>query len=160
MEILIVTGFVLIVAGIIGSVLPFIPGPVLSYMALILLSMAHEWEGFSPLFLIVLGAIVMVVTLLDYIIPRFIRKKYGASRLGLLGAVIGLFIGLIFFPPYGLFIGAALGAIIGEVFSRKEGLETPIARVGAFIGTIVGILYKISVSGVIASYFIRTVWNL
>ena len=154
MDILIVAGFVLFVAGIIGSVLPFIPGPVLSFSALILLSMAHEWEVFSLLLLIVLGVIVLIVTVLDYIMPRFIHKKYGASRLGLLGAVIGLFGGLIFLPPYGLFIGASLGAIIGELFSRKRRLEIPIVHVGAFIGTIIGILYKLSVSGVIASYYI------
>lgn len=157
MNILLIIGFVFIAGGVIGSVLPFIPGPVLSYIALLLLSRVHEWKDFTPSFLIVLGAIVVVVTALSYILPRFTGKQYGASAAGLWCAVIGLFAGLMFIPPYGLFIGAACGAILGELLSRREKKVRSLESTGALVGTVIGILYRLSVSGIIASFFIRSV---
>jgi len=156
--ILVIIGFLLIIAGIVGCVLPIIPGPPLSYAGLILLSIARKWEAFSSGFLVTMGIITLVVTVLDYVMPLLTAKKYGASKFGIWGSVIGMIAGMIFFPPFGLFIGAFLGAVLGELVFSKNKKSSLKAGLGVFIGTILGIVYKLSVSGVIAFYFIRAVF--
>lgn len=152
---LVIIGFVLIIAGIIGCVLPLVPGPPLSYIALILLSIAKGWEPFSAAFLIAMGAVTLVVTVLDYVMPIFIAKRYGASRFGLWASVFGMLAGMLLFPPFGLFIGAFLGAVLGEFLSSRNHRSALKAGLGVFVGTVLGIVYRLSVSGIIAAYYVK-----
>jgi len=114
MIVLIIVGFVCIIIGLIGCVVPGIAGPPFSFLALILLSIAKRWEPFSANFLIGMAALTVAVTALDYIVPAAGAKKFGASRYGFWGAVIGMLLGLIYAPPLGMIIGAFVGAILGE----------------------------------------------
>lgn len=159
MTILVIIGFVLIVAGIVGCVLPFIPGPPLSYIALILLSIAKRWEAFSTAFLIIMGVITLIVTVLDYVMPIFIAKKYGASKLGLWASVLGMLAGMIFFPPFGMLIGAFLGAILGELLSSRDHRSALKAGAGVFVGTVLGIVYRLALSGIIAAFYVKAVFR-
>ena len=72
---LIALGFASVIIGFIGCILPILPGPALSYIALILISIVRDWEAFSPLFLIVMAVITAVVTILDYFLPIITSKK-------------------------------------------------------------------------------------
>jgi len=87
---LIVAGFVLLVLGIVGCVLPVIPGPPLAYLSLILMSIARRWRAFSPAVLIVLAVLTVAVSVLDALLPVFASKRRGASKAGVWGSVIGL----------------------------------------------------------------------
>ena len=157
MAVLIVLGFILLAAGIIGCVLPVIPGPPLSYAALILLSIARKWEAVSLAVLIVLGVCTVVVTVLDYLLPVLISQKKGASKAGTWGSVSGMVAGIVFFPPFGVIIGTFVGAVLGElIFSNKPDSALK-AGWGVFLGTMLGIALKLGVSGVIAFYFTRAV---
>jgi uncharacterized protein YqgC (DUF456 family) len=121
--VLIILGVICLFVGIIGCVIPGVAGPPFSFLALILLSIAKGWEPFSAQFLIVMAVITIVVTVLDYVVPAAGAKKFGASRAGFWGAVLGLFGGLILFPPFGMILGAFLGAIVGELSVGKEGSQ-------------------------------------
>ena len=153
MAALIVLGFVLLAAGIVGCVLPVIPGPPLSYAALILLSIARGWKPFSPGVLIALGAATVVVTVLDYVMPMLTSKRMGASKAGIWGSIVGMVVGIVFFPPFGVIIGTFAGAVLGELLfgNRPEGALR--AGWGVFLGTMLGIALKLAVSGVIAVYY-------
>ena len=159
MILLIILGFILICAGIIGCVLPIVPGPPLVYLSLIFISIARKWEAFSPVFLIVMGVITAVVTALDYVLPLFTAKKYGASKYGVWGAVLGMLLGAIFFPPFGLLIGAFLGAVGFELIFNEEAKQSMKAGLGVFIGIISGIFVKLGASGVMAYFFIKAVFT-
>jgi uncharacterized protein YqgC (DUF456 family) len=151
--VLIILGFICLVIGIIGCVIPGIAGPPFSFLALILLSIAKRWEPFSAPFLIVMGLITIVVTALDYIVPAAGAKKSGASKAGFWGAVLGLFGGLILFPPFGMIIGAFLGAVIAELTVGKEGDQALKAGWGVLLGVIFGMLLKLIASGIMTFYF-------
>ena len=84
---LIITGLLLALAGIIGCILPFIPGPPLSFLSLILRSWAKGWEPFSVRFLVIMGMLTALLTVLDYLVPAGGAKKYGASRAGIWGSI-------------------------------------------------------------------------
>ena len=154
---LIIIGGILVVVGIVGCVLPVLPGPPISYVSLILLSLAYRWKAYSTNFLIVMGIITVVVTVLDFILPVYLPKRYGASKYGIWGSIIGMLAGMIFFPPFGLIIGTFLGAVLGELAFNKDKRASLKAALGVLIGTVAAILLKVSVCGIIGFYFFRAV---
>ena len=152
--VLIVLGVVLIIGGILGCVLPVLPGPPLSYIGLLLLHFTQRYQ-FSTRFLIIWAIITTVVYVLDYVIPSWGTKKFGGSKRGIWGSMIGLVIGLFFFPPYGIIIGPFLGAIIGELTSGKDSDTALKSGFGAFIGFLAGTLLKLIASGMMTWYFFK-----
>jgi uncharacterized protein YqgC (DUF456 family) len=157
MAVLIVLGFIVLAAGIVGCVLPIIPGPPLAYAALLLLSIARKWQAVSPTVLIVLGAAAVVVTVIENLMPIITSKWKGASKAGIWGSVIGMVVGLVFFPPFGVIIGTFAGAVLAELLFSKRPEGALKAGWGVFLGTMIGIALKLAVSGVIAVYFLRAV---
>lgn len=153
-NLLVILGLLSSIAGIVGCILPLIPGPPLSFLGLILLSIARDWEPFSAVFLIVMAVLTVLVTILDYVIPALGARKYGASREGIWGSVFGMLAGTIFFPPFGMFLGAFLGAVIGELAAGKNDREALRAGWGVFVGTAAATVMKLAVSGVMLFYFI------
>ena len=153
---LIVIGAVLVVAGFVGCVLPVIPGPPLSFLGLILLWWAEGWEAetFGVTTVLVLGWLTVAVTVFDFVAPAWGAKRFGASKAGIWGSVVGMIVGLVFFPPLGMFVGAFAGAIAGELAAGKETGEAARGAWGVFIGTMAGILLKLVVSGALAVYFV------
>jgi uncharacterized protein YqgC (DUF456 family) len=152
---LIILAFICLIVGIIGCIVPGSAGPPFSYSSLILLSIAKRWQPFSAKFLIIMAAITVFVTGLDYLLPAAAAKKYGASRLGFWGAIIGMIFGILFFPPLGMIIGAFLGAIVGELLKGKQSYEALKAGWGVFMGVVLAVLLKLIASGIMTFYFIK-----
>ena len=155
MTTLIIFGFLLSLAGLAGCILPVVPGPPLSFGALILLSVVKEWEPFGWVFLAIFGALTAVVTLLDALVPLVGARKYGASRAGVWGSAIGMIVGLVVFPPWGMLFGGFLGALAGEFMARRGGEQALRAAWGAFVGTMVGIGLKLAVSGMMLFFYVK-----
>ena len=154
---IIILGLLLAVAGFVGCILPILPGPPLSFIALLLLSFARDWEPFSVTFFIVMGGLTILVTVLDYLVPAVGAKKYGATKFGIWGSIIGLFVGLFFFPPFGLFLGGFAGAVVGELFAGREGKEALRAGWGSFIGNLAGMGLKLGLCGTMLFFYIKEI---
>ena len=155
MIVLIILGFLLALMGLIGCILPIIPGPPLSFFSLIILSYAKNWEPFSVAFLIVMAGLTILVTVLDYIVPAIGAKKYGASKLGIWGSIIGMIFGIFIFPPWGVLIGAIMGALAGELAGGKKGKKALRASWGVFVGNILGVGLKLAFCGTILFFYIK-----
>jgi len=149
----IILGAVLIGAGIIGCLLPILPGPPLSYLGILCLQLLEK-PRFESGFLLIWAGIVLVVVVLDYIIPVYGTKRMGGSRRGVIGSLIGLLVGIFIFPPFGIIIGPALGALIGESIGGKEGKNPMKAAIGSFLGFMTGVFLKLLVSGFLTMYYI------
>jgi uncharacterized protein YqgC (DUF456 family) len=152
---LIITGLLLALAGIVGCVLPFIPGPPLSFLSLLVLSWARQWEPFSVRFLIIMGLLTVLLTVLDYVIPAGGAKKFGASKAGIWGSLFGMPLGLFFFPPWGIVIGGIAGAFLGELIAGKEGNTALRASWGVFIGYVAGTALKLAFSTIVLFFYIK-----
>ncbi len=152
---LIILGLVCALIGLAGCILPAIPGPLLSFLALILLSFARDWEPFSATFLMIMAGLTLLVTLLDYVVPLLGAKKYGASKTGIWCSILGMVLGVFFFPPWGMLIGAFAGAIAGEWLAGKEGRESLQAAWGIFLGNVVGIGVKLAFCGLILFFYVK-----
>jgi hypothetical protein len=154
-------GVVVLVTGFIGCIVPVLPGPIIAYLALIFINIPKEWKAVRPLVLIVVGIATLIATVLDYVLPAVMSKKKGASKAGVWGSVIGMIAGMFLLPPYGILIGAFVGAVAGELIFNKEirqkGERKKAFRAGwgVFLGTLFGIIIKFGVTGIIAFYFIR-----
>lgn len=150
-----IIGSILIILGLIGCIVPALPGPPLSFIALLLLAIA---QGFAhPLtskLVSIMLMVTIVVTALDYVIPAAGAKQYGSSRWGIWGAILGMIIGIIYFPPLGMIIGAFLGAVLVELMVGKTTKEALKAGWGVFIGTLFGTILKLIASGVMTYYFV------
>lgn len=155
---LIIVGFILIVIGLIGCLIPGLPGPPLSYLGVIIQQLRPGENPFTIKFLVIWGLITLGVSLLDYLLPIFGTKKFGGSRQGVYGSVAGLLIGLFFFPPLGIIIGPFLGAFLGELISGKQPGEALKAGFGSFIGFLTGTATKLVVSGILTYHFIQSVF--
>ncbi len=152
---LVVLSLAAAVVGLIGCIVPILPGPVLSLLSLFLFSFARGWEPFSGTFLAVMTALAAAVTAADYFLPLRSARKYGASRRGILGALLGMLLGVFFLPPFGLFLGAFLGALAGELLSRKGEREALRAAWGAFTGTVLGMVVKLAYSGAVIFFCVK-----
>ena len=155
-----VLGVISLIAGAVGCIVPAIPGPVFALMSLIVISVPGGWGLYSWWMLLIIGLVTLAVTLIDNILPAWASKKSGAGKPGVWGSVAGMIAGSFFFPPFGTIIGAFVGALLGEMLFNREN-ENPIkAAFGVFKGTMLGILLKLCVTGVIAVFFIRGVVRL
>ena len=96
-----IVGFLFMLLGIIGSFLPILPGPFTSWIGLLILhftkAVPQNWT-----FLIITLIIAILIWLVDYIIPAMGTKKFGGSRAGMFGTIVGLLVA-IFFPILGFF---------------------------------------------------------
>lgn len=150
--VLIGLGIILMIAGIIGCVLPLLPGPPLNYLGLLLLHFTVGFQ-FSTRFLVIWGIVTIVVYALDFIIPVWGTKKFGGSKRGVWGSVIGLVAGLFFFPPFGIIIGPFAGAVIGELTTGKDSKTALKSGFGSFVGFLAGTILKLVASGMMTWYF-------
>jgi len=154
MEYLLISlGVICSIAGILGCIFPAIPGTPLNYLALLCLHFSQPEPVFSNLFLIVFAFLTILTSVLDYILPLLGAKWYGISKYGLWGSSVGLLIGVIFFPPFGLIIGILIGAIIGELLAGKEKSQALKAGIVTFVSNILAMVIKLSVSVLMAFYF-------
>ena len=122
MEILwLILGGICAILGILGSVLPVLPGPPISYATLWMLWL-YDSELVPIWVLVIAGLFMVVITILDYIAPVWLTKLGGGSKSGEIGAPVGVIIGL-FIMPEGIILGPFIGALIGELIAQTPFLK-------------------------------------
>lgn len=152
-------GSIALIVGIIGCVLPVIPGQVLSWSALLLLQLTSD-PPFTARFIVTWALVTAGVTLLDYYVPIWGTKKLGGSKKGIWGATIGLVVGIFFFPPLGLIIGPFIGAYLGELLAGKDSNTAFRSGLGSFIGFVAGTMMKLVISFIMGYYFVINAFHL
>ena len=154
----IVIGSIFVLVGIAGCVLPILPGPVLIFLGLLVLALLKDFfPPLTPTLMIVMAILTVIVTIGDYMIPLWGAKKYGTSKWGIWGSVAGMAIG-IFLSPFGMLLGAFIGAVVVEWFVQKERSKALKAGWGVIIGGLAGTALKLGASGMMVYYFIRGLW--
>jgi uncharacterized protein len=156
--ILLIIGFLMMVLVILGSFMPVLPGPSLSWLGLVLLYLTkavpvNYWVlGFTLL-------ITVLISILDYVIPSKGTKKFGGSSYGIWGTNIGLIVGIFAPIPFGFIIGPFVGAFIGEMLYDKNHNRAIKAATGSFIGFLASSFMKFVVCMMFFGMFLWVVWN-
>lgn len=146
-----VLGSLLMLAGLVGCIVPFLPGPPLCYVGLLIQQFQSE-PPYSTKFLVIWAAITVVVTVLDYVIPVYGTKRYGGTRYGMWGCVIGLLAGL-WLGPIGIIAGPFVGALAGELIANRSSDDALRAAFGSFIGFLAGTVLKLAACGIMVWHF-------
>ena len=146
--VLIVIAALCLLLGIIGSFAPGLPGPPLSWVGMLLVSLSHKAEIESSI-LIIAAIIAALITVLDYVMPSLSTKKQGGSKWGIWGCNIGLVVAILGLPfgPQGL-LGIVFwpfaGALAGEWLKQHDGQRAIRAAWGAFLGFMCGTVMKLA----------------
>ena len=150
-----IVGTILMLVGILGCILPLLPGPPLCYVALLLQQLRSD-TPFTAKFLWIWAGVTVFVTALDYVIPLVGTRKYGGSKYGVWGSTIGLIAGF-WMGPLGIIIGPFVGAFIGEMIASNNSEHALRAAWGSFVGFLFGTLLKLIACLVMAWYFVGIV---
>lgn len=132
----------LLLLGTIGSIVPGLPGPPLSFIGLLLYHFLIDPISLEGL--VCIGLLVMIITFLDYWLQVYGVKQAGGGKYAIRGSIIGILLGLFLFPPFGILIGAFIGAFIGAKMETDDN-EIKIAF-GAVLGFIAGTILKVCTS--------------
>lgn len=151
--ILLILGIIFMVIGIIGCLVPVLPGPPISFLGILLLHFTR-FSQFPPATLITLGIITVIVTVLDYIVPVWGTKRFGGSKYGTRGATVGLVIGF-FLGPLGIILGPLIGAFVGEMIFKDDLNYAFKAGFGSLLGFLTGIGLKLAASFAMTFYFVK-----
>ena len=148
------------VVGIIGAVVPIIPGTILSYAGLVL-AFCTEHSSISEGTLWLWGAISLIVIILDYILPGYFSKVFGGSKAGIMGATIGVLIGAVVMGPIGIVMGPFVGAVVGEMINERRPLDKAlIVGFGALLSFFVGTGIKLIAAGWMMYYIWKDLFEL
>ena len=165
---LLVIAILCVVVGLVGSVVPGLPGPPLSWVGLLLF--AFTTRAWTNVWWVVgiTGVIMLFLTVLDYLVPGWAAKHQGGSRRGMHGANIGALVSLVVFPVLGIVIGPAnlvgiilgpfVGAYIGELTNGTNGTVALKAAFASCLGLLVSTLVKFLFSLLLLGYVITDIF--
>ena len=141
------------IIGVLGAVLPVLPGPALSFVGM-LLAYFNGGDTITERMLWIWGIVTIVVSILDYILPGYFSKIFGGTKAGITGATIGVFVG-VFMGPLGIILGPFVGAVIGELLHEKKNLDKAITvGFGSLLSFLVGSGVKLILAGFMLYYIV------
>ncbi len=154
---LIIAAVLCALVGIIGSVLPGLPGVPVSWAGLLLLHLSTAAD-YTAMYLVIYAAVALLITLLDYVIPVLGTKKLGGTKAGTRGSTWGLVVSIFVLPLLGItigpmgIIGLLAGPFVGAYLGEKWGGNKENAMrsaFGSFIGFLAGTFIKLAYSIVV-----------
>lgn len=143
----------LIVGGLVGLVLPALPGPVLLFAGFVVGAWAEDFQHIGAGTLTFLGVLAVLAHVVDFIAGSFGAKRYGATKRAAIGAAIGAVVG-IFFGLIGVLLGPFVGAVIGELTAERSLRDAGRAGYGATIGMVLGTAAKLALGFAMLGVFV------
>lgn len=154
----IIAGSLVLIIGLLGCIVPGLPGPPIAWFALPILRLHSNPEVHpSGRTLLIYGIAVAIITLLDYYLPIWGTKRFGGTRAGKVGSIIGLVLGMLVpvFGPLTIIIGPFAGAVIGEILAGQHEQTAWRSGLGSFIGFLGGTLIKFAAAFLIIFKFVK-----
>jgi uncharacterized protein YqgC (DUF456 family) len=134
-----------IIAGLLGTVFPALPGTPLIFVGALLIAWWHDFTILGPMSLIFLGGMAVVGFAVDFIASSMGAQRVGASPLAVVGATVGSLLGLFFAIP-GLIIGPFIGAFVGELITQRSVHHATKVGFGTWVGLLIGTVAKIAIA--------------
>lgn len=154
------------VVGIIGSIVPGLPGPPISWAALMVLYLAHIGD-LQVRTVVIYAVVALIITILDYIVPVWGTTKFGGTKMGAKGSTWGLVVSVFVLPllgitigPFGI-IGILAGPFVGAYLGEMKGGNRDNAlrsAFGSFVGFLAGTLIKLVFGIVVMVYAIKVMF--
>jgi uncharacterized protein YqgC (DUF456 family) len=135
----------LVIVGLIGTVLPALPGLPLVFAGMLLAAWAGDFQEISIGVVVLLGLLTLVSLAVDFWATAHGARRVGASRKAIIGAVLGTFAGLLFMPV-GLFVGPFLGALAGELLHGRALRQAAKVGFGTWMGIVLAVVLKLGLA--------------
>jgi len=136
---------VLVLAGLVGLLLPVLPGPPLVFAGLLIAAWAEDFAYVGTGTLTLLAVLALLTYAVDFAATALGAKRFGASKRAVLGAAVGALVGLFFGLP-GILLGPFIGAVIGELTAQRGLGDAGRAGIGATIGLALGVAGKLAIA--------------
>jgi uncharacterized protein YqgC (DUF456 family) len=137
------TALVLVAGGLVGTLLPVMPGALLVFLGLFSAAWADDFERVGWITIALLAALTALVYLIDFLAGAYGARRLGSSRWGVFGAVLGAIVGL-FFGLVGALVGPFVGAVAGELLARRGLVEAGRAGAGAWLGLVLSVAARLA----------------
>ncbi len=152
--ILLIIVLIVMIIGLLGVVFPFLPGLSLIFVSYAVYGFVTSWQEVTILSTIIMAAVVFISLGIDFFAVGIGAKKYGASRSGVWGAILGGLLGVVIFNFFGLVFGPLIGAFIGELIDGKPHPLAMKATMGSVVGLLAGSFIKIIIGVIMIGVFI------
>jgi len=143
----------LMLVGLAGTVIPFLPGTPLIFLAVLIYAVATDWTPIGPGGLIFIG----LLAALGYVVPHLAvaigARRGGGSRWAVGGAVIGGFVGIFMGVP-GVLLGPLVGAIVGELLHSGNLIASVQTGFSTFLGMVAGAVANIALAVMMIALFL------
>ncbi|HET6906900.1 MAG TPA: DUF456 domain-containing protein [Rhodanobacteraceae bacterium] len=143
----------LIAIGLIGTVLPVLPGVPIMFGGMWLAAWAGHYERVGIATLVLLGILAAISIALDFIAGTLGAKRVGASARAQWGAFLGAVSGIFFGIP-GLILGPFIGAVIGQIASGSGVEHSTRVGIATWIGLLFGTIAKLALSFTMLGIFV------
>jgi uncharacterized protein YqgC (DUF456 family) len=134
---------ILILVGLIGTLLPVMPGALLVFLGMVAGAWAGNFDRVGWATLAILAVLTLLVYVIDFLAGAYGARRLGATSWGVAGAVLGALVGM-FFGFAGVVIGPFLGAVVGELLARRGLVEASRAGAGAWIGLVLSVAARLA----------------
>lgn len=135
----------LVLAGIVGLVLPAFPGTIFIFLGFLLAAWAEDFAYIGLGTLSALGVMALMIYAVDFIAGALGAKRFGASTRAIIGASLGAIVGLFFGIP-GVLLGPFIGAVLGELSVQRDLMAVGKAGIGATVGLVLGVAAKLALA--------------
>lgn len=144
---------VCIVGGVLGTILPALPGTPLIFCGILLVAWWGDFSVIGTVPVIVCGVLAVVSLGIDFLVTALGARRVGASRLAVLGALLGTVIGMFFLLP-GLIVGPFVGALIGEYAAQRDLRQATKVGVSTWVALVVGTATKVAIAATMIGVFV------
>ena len=158
LQILYILSGILIFIGLLGTVLPVVPGIPLAFAGMLLAAWVGGFKEISLVTVIVLGILTAASVAVDFFASLVGAKRAGASKLAMLGGAVGGLIGFFILNIVGLIIGPFIGVVAVEMFRGKSAREAGKIGLGTWIGMAVGMALKVGLAFAMLGIFLFALW--
>jgi len=151
---LLVGSIVVILIGLVGIIIPVLPGVLFVWLGLTFVSWLDGWQTVPMPTVVVFGVLTIAVMILQQVVGVAGAKRFGASRLGLIGCAVGLVVGVLLGGPVGIIAGPAIGAFVGEMIAGRTSQAAGRAAMGSVLGLLSGMVVQFILALVMIGWYL------
>lgn len=152
-EALWILAVILVIVGLVGTLLPVLPGAPLIFVGVLVAAWAEDFQRITGLTIAVLAALAVIGVVIDYVAAAMSARRAGASRAGIIGAALGTVAGIVT-GLWGLLFMPLVGAAIGEFIAHRDALRAGKVGAATWMGLLVGTAVKLAVAFTMIGVFV------
>lgn len=152
-----ILSIILFAVGLLGTVLPVLPGAILIYGGMLLYGFMTHFSSLDANFFLMQALVLVLIFSVDFISSIVGTKSFGGSKNAVWGAIIGTMLGIVLFGPLGVIIGPFLGAVAAELLRREDLNKAIRIGFGTLVGFLGGTFLKICAEIIMIVYFFMNI---